>query len=59
MLRNLVEPLAAAAPLEHLTLLQGAKAYGVHLHPIRIPGSIGRKPLSSGQVGREPLSPNG
>jgi nucleoside-diphosphate-sugar epimerase len=32
MLRNLVEPLADAAPnLAHLTLLQGTKAYGAHL----------------------------
>lgn len=31
MLRNLMEPLAAAAPgLAHVTLLQGAKAYGGH-----------------------------
>jgi len=33
MLRNLVEPLLAAAPrLEHVSLLQGSKAYGIH-HP--------------------------
>jgi nucleoside-diphosphate-sugar epimerase len=37
MLRNLVEPLVEVAPLEHVTLLQGTKAYGVHLHPIRVP----------------------
>lgn len=24
--------------LEHVSLLQGAKAYGAHLHPIRVPG---------------------
>ncbi|MGE0798148.1 MAG: SDR family oxidoreductase [Lautropia sp.] len=29
MLRNVVEPLAKAARLEHLTLLQGTKAYGI------------------------------
>ncbi len=38
MLRNLFEPLSAAArDLEHVTLLQGTKAYGAHLGPIPIP----------------------
>lgn len=37
MLRNLMEPLLRVARLEHVTLLQGTKAYGVHLHAIRIP----------------------
>jgi nucleoside-diphosphate-sugar epimerase len=37
MLRNLVDPLAGLTDLAHVTLLQGTKAYGVHLHPIRIP----------------------
>jgi nucleoside-diphosphate-sugar epimerase len=37
MLRNLLEPLADVARLEHVSLLQGTKAYGVHLHPIRVP----------------------
>jgi nucleoside-diphosphate-sugar epimerase len=38
MLANLFEPLQAAAPgLEHVTLLQGTKAYGAHLGPIAIP----------------------
>jgi nucleoside-diphosphate-sugar epimerase len=38
MLRNVVEPLADANEgLRHVTLLQGTKAYGVHLHPIRVP----------------------
>jgi nucleoside-diphosphate-sugar epimerase len=37
MLRNILEPLAAAGELEHVTLLQGTKAYGVHHHRIRIP----------------------
>jgi len=37
MLRNVIEPLGRAARLQHVTLLQGTKAYGVHLHPIRIP----------------------
>jgi nucleoside-diphosphate-sugar epimerase len=34
MLKNLVEPLAAAAKgLRHVTLLQGTKAYGAHVKP--------------------------
>lgn len=37
MLRNLIEPLCSVSRLEHVTVLQGTKAYGVHLHPIRIP----------------------
>jgi nucleoside-diphosphate-sugar epimerase len=37
MLRNLLEPLTDVARLRHLTLLQGTKAYGVHLHAIRVP----------------------
>jgi nucleoside-diphosphate-sugar epimerase len=32
MLRNLFEPLSRAAKLEHVTLLHGTKAYGIH-HP--------------------------
>lgn len=37
MLRNILEPVAEAGDLQHVTLLQGTKAYGVHHHPIRIP----------------------
>lgn len=38
MLRNLFEPLEAAAKdLQHVSLLQGTKAYGAHLGPIAIP----------------------
>ncbi|HZP46133.1 MAG TPA: SDR family oxidoreductase [Candidatus Binataceae bacterium] len=38
MLQNLFEPLEAAAKnLQHVTLLQGTKAYGAHLGPIAIP----------------------
>src|SRR5690606_23582612 len=37
MIKNVIEPLARTAHLRHVTLLQGTKAYGVHLHPIRIP----------------------
>lgn len=38
MLQNLIEPLEAAAPgLRHISLLQGAKAYGVHIAPAPVP----------------------
>ncbi|WP_214368932.1 SDR family oxidoreductase [Pseudonocardia sp. H11422] len=37
MLRNLIEPLADVADLEHVSLLQGTKAYGIHLHPMPVP----------------------
>ncbi len=38
MLRNLMDPLTAvAADLRHVSLLQGTKAYGAHVHRIRIP----------------------
>lgn len=38
MLRNVVESLVAAgAPLQHVSILQGTKVYGVHIHPIPIP----------------------
>jgi nucleoside-diphosphate-sugar epimerase len=38
LLRNLVEPVAAACPgLRHVTLMQGAKAYGTHLGPFTTP----------------------
>jgi nucleoside-diphosphate-sugar epimerase len=37
MLRNVVDPLSEAVPLAHVTILQGTKAYGVHLHPIPLP----------------------
>jgi nucleoside-diphosphate-sugar epimerase len=33
MLRNLMRPLMEAAKLQHVTLLQGTKAYGVHVRP--------------------------
>jgi nucleoside-diphosphate-sugar epimerase len=37
MLRNLIDPLSEVAELQHVSLLQGTKAYGIHLHPIRVP----------------------
>ena len=46
MLRNLLDPLIDAAPdLRHVTLLQGTKAYGVHVRPMRIPAREGRSEL--------------
>jgi nucleoside-diphosphate-sugar epimerase len=36
MLQGMLTALEGA-PLQHVTLLQGTKAYGVHRHPIRIP----------------------
>ena len=38
MLRNLLDPLMAVAKgLRHVTILQGTKAYGVHVRPLRVP----------------------
>lgn len=38
MLRNCLTPLLAPGHvLEHVSLLQGTKAYGIHLHPMPIP----------------------
>ncbi|MFE9688445.1 SDR family oxidoreductase [Micromonospora sp. NPDC005806] len=38
MLRNVVEPIVAnATNFQHISILQGTKIYGVHLHPIPIP----------------------
>jgi nucleoside-diphosphate-sugar epimerase len=37
MLRNCLEPLLAQRSLRHVTLLQGTKAYGIHVHPMPIP----------------------
>src|ERR1700704_4878489 len=35
MLRNVVEPIVrAASDFQHISILQGTKIYGVHLHPI-------------------------
>jgi nucleoside-diphosphate-sugar epimerase len=46
MLRNLLEPLLSAARgLRHVTLLQGTKAYGVHVRPIAVPAREGRSEL--------------
>ncbi len=46
MLRNLLGPLMAAAPgLRHVTLLQGTKAYGVHVRPMKVPAREGRSEM--------------
>jgi nucleoside-diphosphate-sugar epimerase len=46
MLRNLLEPLVEAGPsLRHVTLLQGTKAYGVHVRPLVIPAREGRSEM--------------
>jgi nucleoside-diphosphate-sugar epimerase len=46
MLRNLLEPLIAAARgLRHVTLLQGTKAYGVHVRPMKVPAREGRSEM--------------
>ena len=37
MLRNVIEPLSGKSVLKHVSIVQGTKAYGVHLHPIAIP----------------------
>ncbi|MDE2362043.1 MAG: NAD-dependent epimerase/dehydratase family protein [Hyphomicrobiales bacterium] len=37
MLENLVRPLVSRGALAHVSLLQGTKAYGVHLHRIAVP----------------------
>ncbi len=37
MLENLIEPLAAAADLQHVSILQGTKAYGAAVAPMRVP----------------------
>ena len=41
MLRNLVGALQKQGALQHVTLLQGTKAYGAHLHAIPVPAREG------------------
>jgi nucleoside-diphosphate-sugar epimerase len=46
MLRNLLGPLELAAPgLRHVTLLQGTKAYGTHIRPMKVPARENRSEL--------------
>ena len=37
MFANVLDPLASKTSLRHVTLLQGAKAYGAHRHPVAVP----------------------
>jgi nucleoside-diphosphate-sugar epimerase len=37
MFANLIDPLANTGHLQHVSLLQGAKAYGAHYHPAPVP----------------------
>ncbi len=46
MLRNLFEPLRQTAKgLRHVTLLQGTKAYGVHVRPLVVPARENRSEM--------------
>ena len=46
MLRNLFEPLEKASPeLRHVALLQGTKAYGVHVRPLAVPARENRSEM--------------
>ena len=48
MLRNILEPLRQSSKLRHVTLLQGTKAYGAHVEPMKIPG-LEREPRHNHQ----------
>jgi nucleoside-diphosphate-sugar epimerase len=46
MLRNLFDPLEKVAPgLNHVALLQGTKAYGVHVQPLTVPARENRSEM--------------
>src|SRR5262249_2290343 len=46
MLRNVMEPLESAARgLRHVSLLQGTKAYGAHVRPMKVPAREGRSEM--------------
>jgi nucleoside-diphosphate-sugar epimerase len=46
MLRNLLAPLEQASPqLRHVALLQGTKAYGVHVRPMLVPARENRSEM--------------
>ena len=46
MLRNLMAPLERASPaLRHIALLQGTKAYGVHVRPLTVPARENRSEM--------------
>ena len=56
MLRNLFEPLERAAPgLRHVALLQGTKAYGVHVRPLARAGA--REPFGDARAAQLLLEP--
>jgi nucleoside-diphosphate-sugar epimerase len=47
MLKNLFGPLERAAPgLRHVALLQGTKAYGVHVRPLTVPARENRSEMN-------------
>jgi nucleoside-diphosphate-sugar epimerase len=52
MLRNLLEPLSKAARLQHLTLLQGTKAYG--MQPTRVGDAVRLNPMRTPARERHP-----
>jgi nucleoside-diphosphate-sugar epimerase len=37
MLQNCLEPLLASSSLRQVTIMQGTKAYGIHVHPMPVP----------------------
>jgi nucleoside-diphosphate-sugar epimerase len=46
MLRNLLGPLERSSPaLQHVALLQGTKAYGVHVRPLTVPARENRSEM--------------
>jgi nucleoside-diphosphate-sugar epimerase len=46
MLRSLLDPLErAATELKHVALLQGTKAYGVHVRPLKVPARENRSEM--------------
>ena len=45
MLRNLMAALEPAPQLRHVALLQGTKAYGVHVRPLAVPAREGRSEM--------------
>jgi nucleoside-diphosphate-sugar epimerase len=53
MMRNLMDPLLASAKgLRHVSVLQGTKAYGAHVHPIKIPpAKTGRATITRTSTG--------
>lgn len=45
MLRNLLGPLERSSSLRHVALLQGTKAYGVHVRPLAVPARENRSEM--------------